>query len=64
LFEASDFSYTINTGTSPGLLSDILLLPCVREILQLWICTLAALHKWVDVKVGQLKALNLVLGGS
>ena len=34
-FEASDFSYTINTGSSWRILLDILLLPCVREILQL-----------------------------
>ena len=28
-FKASGFCYTINTGSSLGLLSDILLLPCV-----------------------------------
>ena len=33
-FEASGFCYTINTGSSPGLFLDILLLPCVMEILQ------------------------------
>ena len=32
--EASSFCYTINTGSSPRLLSDILLLPCVMETLQ------------------------------
>jgi hypothetical protein len=37
-FKASGFCYTINTGSSPGLLSDILLLPCVMEFLKLWIC--------------------------
>jgi hypothetical protein len=37
-FVASGFCYTINTGSSPGLLLDILLPPCVMEILQLWIC--------------------------
>ena len=35
--KASDFCYTINTGSLPGLLLDILLLPCVMEILKLWI---------------------------
>ena len=34
--ETSDFCYTINTGSSLGLLSDILLLPYVMEILSLW----------------------------
>ena len=38
LLEASGFCYTINTGSSPGHLSNIPLLPCVMEILQLWIC--------------------------
>ena len=37
-FEVSGFCYTINTGSLLGLLSDILLLPCVMEILQLRIC--------------------------
>jgi hypothetical protein len=36
--EASGFCYTISTGSSPGLFWDILLLPCVMEILQRWIC--------------------------
>jgi hypothetical protein len=49
--EASGFRNTINTGSSPGLLSDILLLPCVMEVLQLWICRVVsfcapAIHKW------------------
>lgn len=35
-FQASGFCYTMNTGSSPGFLSDILLLPWVMEILQLW----------------------------
>lgn len=34
-FEASGFCYTLNTGTAPGLLSDILLLLCVMELQQL-----------------------------
>lgn len=29
------FCYTLNTGTAPGLLSDILLLRCVMELQQL-----------------------------
>jgi hypothetical protein len=32
------FCYTINTGSSLRFLLDTLLLPCVMEILQLWIC--------------------------
>ena len=36
-FKFSGFRDTINTGCSPGLLLDILLLPCVMEILQLWV---------------------------
>jgi hypothetical protein len=36
-FKASGFCYTINIGSSLGLLLDILLLPCIMEILQLWI---------------------------
>ena len=67
---SSGFCYTINTGSSLGLLSDILLLPCVMEILQLWICRAVPLHtlqqltNGVDVGVGQLKVLDLDLGGS
>ena len=34
-FKASGFCYTINTGSSPGLLSDILMWPCVMEIMAL-----------------------------
>ena len=43
-FEDFGFCYTINTGSSPGLLQDILL-SFVEEILQLWLCTLAV-HRW------------------
>ena len=58
------FCYTINTGSSLGFLSDALLLPCVMEILQLWICrTGPAVHGIVD-GVGQLIALDLSLSGS
>jgi hypothetical protein len=35
--KTSGFCYTINTGSLLGLLLDVLLLPCVMEILQLWI---------------------------
>jgi hypothetical protein len=50
-FKASGFCYTINTGSSQGLLSDFLLLPCVMETLQLWFCRLVpscapAVHRW------------------
>jgi hypothetical protein len=37
-FKASGFCYTISTGPSLGLLLDMLLFPCVMEILKLWIC--------------------------
>lgn len=32
-YEPSGFCYSINTGTSLGLLLDILLLPCVLKVL-------------------------------
>lgn len=35
-FKASGFCYTTNAALSLGHLLDILLLPCVVEILQLW----------------------------
>ena len=41
-FMSSGFCYTINTRSSPGLLSDILLLTYVMKILQLWICRTSA----------------------
>lgn len=37
-FEAAGFCYTISTGTSLGLLSNIWMMPCVMEILSFWIC--------------------------
>lgn len=43
LVGGSGFYYTINTGCSPGLLSDIPLLSCVVKILQRWICKMAPL---------------------
>ena len=36
-FEVSGFYYTINTGSSPGLHLKVQLLPCVMEVLWLWI---------------------------
>ena len=35
-YEASGFCYPISIGASLRLLSDILLLPCVKKILQFW----------------------------
>ena len=37
-FKASDFCYTVNIKSSPGLFLDILLLHGVMGILQLWFC--------------------------
>jgi hypothetical protein len=36
--KTSGFCYTINTGSSPGILLDTVLLTCVKKILQLEIC--------------------------
>ena len=63
-----DFCYTIYTGSSQELLYDILFLPCVMEILQLWICrtghyVFQPIIGEVDVGVDQLKALDLGLRG-
>jgi hypothetical protein len=69
LFEALGFCYTINAGSSLGLL----LLPCVMEglchpvtlDLQDWpLHTLQQFIDGVDVGVGQLKALDLGICGS
>lgn len=61
--------YTISTWSALELLSDILLSSVSWRSysfgsagLALW-CT-PALHTWVDVGMGQLKALNVSLGGS
>jgi hypothetical protein len=43
-FEACDFCYSINTGTSQGLLSDILWLPCIMVTLHLCTYAQASLH--------------------
>ena len=50
-FEASGFCYSINTGSSPGLLLDTLLFSVVIEIPQLWIFRTSllpapAIHRW------------------
>ena len=49
-FQASGFCYTISTGAVQGLLPDILLSPCIMEVLQLWFwgTTLYVLQKFVD----------------
>jgi hypothetical protein len=65
-FEASGFCYTINTGSSWGLLSNILLMSCVKEMLWFWICRTRPHARQqfideVDVGVSQFKALNLGL---
>lgn len=65
--EASGFWYTINTGSSPRILSNSLLLPCVLICCS---CGSAGLHvlqqfmDGVDAGLGQLKAQNVGLGGS
>ena len=55
--KASGFYYTIDAGPSLGLLLVILQLPCVMEILQLWVCraglpVLQQSTDGVDVGVG------------
>jgi hypothetical protein len=66
---ASVFSYSVNTGSSLGLLPDSLLLPCVMEILWFGICrTSPFMHSsssliFVSVGVGGIKALDLGLRG-
>jgi hypothetical protein len=37
-YEASGFCYYIKIGTLRGLVLNIQVLPCVMEILQLWVC--------------------------
>ena len=61
-FEASAFCYS---GSFSGFLSDILLLPCVMEILQLWISRIGPFmgSRSSSNGVGQLRALDLGLGG-
>jgi hypothetical protein len=64
-FEVFGFCHTISTGSSQGFFSNILLLPCSMEILQLGI--FHALQQFIDVAdvgVGQLKGLDLGLVGS
>ena len=61
-------SATDQYRSSLGLLWGTLSLPCVMDILQLWLCKTGPLHVLqqfivrVDVGVGQLKALDLGLG--
>ena len=63
--DISGFYYAINTGSSPGLHSDSLLLSCVTEVLQDQpLYTLQQLVHSVNVVVGQLKVLGLGLRGS
>lgn len=58
----------LNTGSSPGLFSDSLLLPCVMGILQLWISRsdpkLVHFKCPSSSRMGQIRALDLRLGGS
>lgn len=62
--------YAVSTGSSVGLLLDMLLLPSVMETLQLWIHRTGPFHMFqqfidgADIGVGQLRALSLDLGGS
>jgi hypothetical protein len=64
-FKGSGFCYTINTGSSLGLLLDILLLPRAMEILQLYSQDLplhvpsSSYMDGVDVGGGPLSALHL-----
>lgn len=69
-----DFWYSNNAWHSPKLLSDVLLLPQVMENLRLWfgrtssftfsaLCTMKVTDG-LDVGVGELKALDVGLGGS
>jgi hypothetical protein len=77
-FKASGFCYNINAGSSPGLLLDILLLPCVmgNSFVSAGLALLhaSAVHRWSRCWGGagwewvggrrQLKALDLGLGAS
>lgn len=53
-FDTSGFYYIIKSGHTLGLLSDIILLPCILENLYLWICMsslsgpLYMLQKFID----------------
>ena len=65
-FQASSSCSIINTECSQGLLSDILLLPCVMEILQLW--PLHMLQQitdrgYVDLRGGPIQRQGSSLGG-
>lgn len=64
-FRASGFCYTINTGASSRLLSDILLYLKIKEILWLWFHRTSSFHHLqqlidrVDVGESQLKAEDM-----
>ena len=65
----SGFCYTTDARPSLRILSAILLLPCVMEILQLWVCKngrsfhmLQQITDGVDIGVGKLIILILSLG--
>ena len=68
-FEASDFCYTGNTGSSLRRLSDVLLLPRVMEFLWFWICRTKSFNPFcefinrVDTGKCQFKALDMGLRG-
>ena len=68
-FEASDFCYTGNTGSSLRRLSDVLLLPRVMEFLWFWICRTKSFNPFcefinrVDTGKYQFKALDMGLRG-
>lgn len=49
---ASGFCYTINTGLLLELLLDILILPCVMEIQQHWICRTCLFMCFTDRRWG------------
>ena len=64
--KASVVWHSIHTGTSLVLLSNILLLPCAKEILQRWICrTGTFMHSNSSLmgQMGQFKVLDLGLRG-
>lgn len=69
-FEAFGICYNIYSESSQGPFSNILLLPCVMEILKLWFCRTGPIYAQqqfidrIDGGMDQLKALDLGLGGS
>lgn len=63
-FRISGFCDTINIASSLGLLPVTLLLPCVIEILKLWMDRTGLFTDGGDFGVGQFRALGLGPGGS